>query len=116
MKEYQLQNSIVKYIDLKYKDVLYTCTMGGVYLGKSSYGQKRLLKTNYKKGVPDLLIFEPNKDYKGLMIEIKTLKGRATKYQKEWISSLKERGYYSIIGYGFDEIKNIIDEYLRRRK
>ena len=59
MKEVELQNSIVTY--LEYTGLLYTCTLGGIFLGKNNWKQKRMLARYYKKGVPDILIFEPSK-------------------------------------------------------
>ena len=41
MKEVELQNSIVTY--LEYTGMLFTCTLGGVFLGKSNWKQKRML-------------------------------------------------------------------------
>ena len=40
MKEVELQNSIVTY--LEYTGFLYTCTLGGVFLGRNNWNQKRM--------------------------------------------------------------------------
>lgn len=110
--EQRLQTAIVKYIRLAYPHTLFTATMGGVKL--NSWSQRNALKaTGYLKGVADLLIFESKESYKGLFIEVKTDKGKMTKEQKEFQTNAIARGYLCICCKGFDETKNIIDDYLK---
>ncbi len=110
--EQKLQTAIVKYIRLAYPNTLFTATMGGVKL--NSWSQRNALKaTGYLKGVADLLIFESKESYKGLFIEVKTDKGKMTKEQKEFQTNAIARGYLCICCKGFDETKNIIDDYLK---
>ena len=110
--EQKLQTAIVKYIKLAYPNTLFTATMGGVKL--NSWSQRNALKaTGYLKGVADLLIFESKESYKGLFIEVKTDKGKMTKEQKEFQTNAIARGYLCICCKGFDETKNIIDDYLK---
>ena len=111
MKEIDLQNSIVTY--LEYTGMLYTCTLGGIFLGKSNWKQKSILKKQYKKGVPDILIFEPsnNDKYNGLMIELKVKGNYPTKEQKEWIVKLNARNYKAMVCRSLDEFIEIINAY-----
>ena len=110
--EQRLQTAIVKYIRLAYHNTLFTATMGGVKL--NSWSQRNALKaTGYLKGVADLLIFESKESYKGLFIEVKTDKGRMTTEQKQFQTNALARGYLCICCKGFDETKNIIDDYLK---
>ena len=110
--EQRKQRAIVKYIKLAYPNTLFTATMGGVKL--NSWSQRNALKaTGYLKGVADLLIFESKESYKGLFIEVKTDKGRMTTEQKQFQTNALARGYLCICCKGFDETKNIIDEYLK---
>ena len=113
MTEQRLQNAVVDYLQLQYPKALYTSTMGGLYLGKANYRQKSIIKKHYKKGVPDVLIFEPINKFNGLMLELKTLKGRASKEQLKWRNDLNERGYVSEIVYGFDDAQKVIDRYFK---
>ena len=69
------------------------------------------VSTGYVKGFPDIFIYEPRGTYHGLAIEIKTLKGRPTKEQKQWIDDLNERCYRASIKKGWDEIIKEIDFY-----
>ena len=111
MKEVELQNSIVTY--LEYTGLLYTCTLGGVFLGRNNWKQKRMLSKHYSKGVPDILIFEPsdNGKYYGLMIELKVGYNKPTKEQKEWIVKLNVRVYKAVICYKLEEVIEIIKTY-----
>ena len=111
MSESRLQESIVKYIALSYKQARYCCSLGGI---RTTYKQARLAKrTGYVKGFPDLFIALPmiKKNYAGLFLEVK-LPGRyATKEQKEWIDYLNSVGYKAEVVKGFDHAKKVIDTY-----
>ncbi len=111
MSEARLQSEVVKYIQLQYPKVRYCASLGGQYQPFQSQ-RNRARKTGYVKGFPDLFIYEPRKRFHGLALEIKTLKGRATKEQKEWIEALNERGYKAEIVKGLPDILDLIDSYL----
>ena len=114
MNEERLQIMIVNYIKLKYPNIRYCASLGGIRTGfKQAVKGKR---TGYVKGFPDIQICEPNKEYHGLFLEIKPEKGYATKDQKQWIEDLNERGYRAVITKGFDNTVREIDKYLKRRK
>lgn len=53
--------------------------------------------SGYKKGCPDIMIFEPRGGYHGLMIELKAKNGVTTKDQVEWQNNLEIRGYKAYI-------------------
>ena len=111
MKEYQLQTSIIKYINLKYPNLLYCASAGGV---RTSFTQAKKMKaTGYVKGFPDLFIYEPRGFYHGLAIEVKIKKGRPTKSQIDWKDKLNERNYKAVITYGFEETIIEINKYLK---
>ena len=120
MKEYQLQKSIVNYIQLQYPNTLYCASAGGL---RTSITQAvRMKATGYKKGFPDLAIFEPKSVdpkktpfiyFYGLFLEVKTKKGRPTKEQLWWRIELNKRGYVAEIVYGYDEAVAVIDRYLK---
>tara|TARA_R100000322_G_C5423314_1_gene186821 strand:- start:683 stop:1051 length:369 start_codon:yes stop_codon:yes gene_type:complete len=110
MTEHKLQASVIKYIKLKYPKIRYCASLGGIYTGPTQALKAK--QTGYVRGFPDLQITEARGGYFGLFIELKTLKGRATAAQKEWIADLKERGYRAEICKGIDEIMKVIDNYL----
>ena len=109
--EERVQINIVKYLGLQYPNALFTATMGGQF--QKHYSQRlKAKRTGYLKGVSDLLIFEPNKTYKGLFIELKKdNKSYPTKEQKIFIENALKRGYYAICCKGFDHCRDIIDKY-----
>lgn len=104
------QEIVVKYLRLAYPSVLYCASAGGM---RTSYLQAiKMKRTGYVKGFPDLFIYEPNQDYKGLAIEMKKEKGGvASPEQKWWQEQLRNRGYASYICRGNEEAIKVIDEY-----
>ena len=73
----------------------------------------RLKETGYKKGFPDVFIYEPRGGHHGLSIELKREKGgRVSASQKEWKERLEERGYLATVAKGYDAAKKILEEYL----
>ena len=110
MKEYELQKAVIKYINYKYPKLLYCASVGGV---RTSMKQAiKMKQTGYKKGMPDLFIYEPVAPYHGLAIEMKVKKGRPTKEQLWWRNELNKRNYISEISYGLDDTITIIDRYM----
>jgi len=82
--------------------------------GKRSITVARILKRmGLKPGFPDLIIFEPNGTFHALVIEMKTLKGRTSEDQEEWIRNLNAKGYYACVCKGADAAIKVIDEYLK---
>ena len=69
MKEYNLQKAICKYLDLN--KVLYCASLGGQYQIFRSQRIKAKA-SGYKKGFPDIFIYEssPCGKYHGLAIEL----------------------------------------------
>jgi hypothetical protein len=112
MKEQELHNSIVDYLNY-FPSILWTSTLGGVYLGKGNYKQKALVKKHYRKGVPDILIFEPNLKYNGLMIELKVGYNKPSKDQQKWIGNLNSRNYKAVVCYSLDEFIKIFNKYCK---
>ncbi len=109
MKEYQLQKAVCKYLDLQ--NVLYCGSMGGQY--QVHFSQRiKAKKSGYKKGFPDLFIYEPRGSYHGLAIELKTGYNKASKPQLYWQKELIKRGYKAEICTGIDEALDTINTYL----
>ena len=74
-------------------------------------------KSGYKKGFPDLFIYEVSKIdkklYAGLAIELKVGYNKPTNEQRWWRDQLIERGYYAEICTGIDEALEVINNYLK---
>ena len=118
MSEERLQSEIVKYIQYQYPKARYCASLGGQYQPYQSQ-RNRAKRTGYSKGFPDLFVYESRTingiTYHGLAIEIKTIKGTATKEQKEWIAALQKRNYRAEICKGLPAILELIDEYLNEK-
>ena len=92
--------------------VFYTATMAGSYLHPATYN--RVKKLGVKKGVSDLLIFDPppayhyqDQDrnylptYVGVCLEMKRKKGGQVSYeQKEWLEKMVKRGWLIHVSLG----------------
>jgi hypothetical protein len=110
MKEYQLQKAVCKYLDLQ--NVLYCGSMGGQY--QVHFSQRiKAKKSGYKKGFPDLFIYEPRGEYHGLAIELKVGYNKPTLEQLTWLNKLTERGYLAMSSNGLDQTIEIIETYLK---
>lgn len=64
-----------------------------------------------KKGFPDIVIFIPHGRAHGLMIELKSPRGRTTKEQVDWGARLNERGYWWVVCYGWKEAARATHSY-----
>ena len=123
--EFELQKAVCIYLDIKHPKILYMSdtvaslklTMGQAVRNKS------IQKDDFK--TPDLIIFQPNKDYHGLFIELKSLgkspfkkngellKNKHLEGQQKTINDLIRKGYYATFATGFDETIEIIEKYLK---
>jgi len=123
MKEKQLHKQICRFIKLQYPKVIFLSDMSGLKVSIGTAIQMKSLRSS--RGLPDLLLLKPNKDFYGLFIEIKTktsdvyLKDGKTlrnnehvKEQSEILDRLSKLGYKAVYGIGYDNCINIIKEYL----
>ena len=125
IKEASLHQQVVDYLKWQYPNVLFrTDFAAGI---KMTIGQAVKHKKMQKcKAWPDLFIAERKGVYGGLFIEIKRdksevyLKSGAFKSdshiyeQREILHQLLGCGYAAFFGCGFDNIKIIIDNYLKK--
>jgi len=111
-KEDDLQTAVVTYLKLEYK-ALYCASLGGQYQKYHSQRMKAK-RTGYVAGFPDLFIYEPKGKYNGLAIELKVKGNYASPKQKDWLFYLTERGYKAEVCTGFDQAKELIDNYFNQ--
>tara|TARA_R110000744_G_scaffold94462_3_gene182404 strand:- start:14057 stop:14428 length:372 start_codon:yes stop_codon:yes gene_type:complete len=110
-KEDKLQHRIISYLKYQYPKVLYTHVPNE---GKRSVFERYKFKyLGAKAGVPDLLIFKPNKIYCGLAIELKVGYNKPTESQKEWLKNLKDNNWLALCLNNYEEIIETIDKYLK---
>jgi hypothetical protein len=104
------QEIVVKYLRLAYPDALYCASAGGMWTSDSQ--RIKMARTGYVKGFPDLFIYEPRREFHGLAIEMKKVKGsKIEPEQVQWQEQLRNRGYCSYICKGSEEAIKVIDEY-----
>ena len=75
----------------------------------------KLKRKGLKKGVPDILIFEPNKEYKGLAIELKAGYNKPSDEQIDWMAQLGAFGWCATWSNSLDEVIGIIDNYFNNK-
>lgn len=108
--EQHLQMQVIEYIRYQYPNILFFHTPNE---GRKTPFERYLFQImGGVSGVPDLIILEPRKQYHGLFIEIKTDKGKPTENQLKFIDKLQTRNYFATFAYGFEEAKEIINNYL----
>lgn len=73
----------------------------------------RLKAEGVKKGVSDVLIFEPRGGYSGMAIELKVGYNKPSTEQKEWLTGLKHCGWKTFWSNDLDEILEEIDNYFK---
>ena len=86
--------------------------MGGQYQVHMSQRIKAK-KSGYKKGFPDLFIYEPRGSYHGLAIELKVGYNKPTIEQLNWLKKLTDKGYLATTCRGIDEALEVINGYLK---
>ncbi len=73
----------------------------------------KLKAKGVKRGVPDVLIFEPRGEHLGFAIELKVGKNTSTPYQTEWREKLHMRGWLTMESKSLDEVIFCIKNYLK---
>lgn len=123
MKESDLQVQVADYLRLRYPDVLFHSDYGsGLKLTKGQ-AMKQYRQNGGRRGWPDMFIAESKNGLHGLMIELKKAGTRLKKKDGTWASShleeqnevlnkLQKKGYAAYFAVGFEEAKDIIDDYL----
>lgn len=79
---------------------------------RSAVTGSRLKQAGLKPGVPDIVLPVARGGYISLYIELKYGKNKATENQKKWLSGLKQRGHLTAVCYGWEQAKDLIENYL----
>lgn len=107
--EHEEQKALTKWARSRGIELLFAIPNGGY---RSMSVAKKLKAEGVQPGVPDMLLAIPRAPYHGLFIEMKSMKGTASKIQKAWITALNAQGYKAVICRGFEEGKATIKDYL----
>lgn len=102
----------------EYYDLFYHVANGEYRAKKTA---KELEQMGVKKGIPDLILDVTScidgTCYAGLRVEVKpdkrVVKRYASPIQKSVIAQMNHQGYYATVCWGLDEIKEVINWYLK---
>lgn len=123
-KEESLQIAICRYLKLQYPEVMFTAESSGI---KLTIGQavKAKKQRNPERGLPDLIILEPNFYFHGLCLELKSKspylkngelsQNKHIQEQNDVMVRLFQKGYDCHFASSFDEAKYFIDLHMNRR-
>lgn len=126
MTESDLQVQVAYYLRLQYPDVIFHSDYGsGVRLTRYQANVQRK-QNGGRRAYPDMFIAKMMNGKGGLFIELKKEGTKLKKKDGTWLTShlaeqaemlemLKMEGYEAYFGVGFDETKEIIDNYLGKR-
>lgn len=112
MSEHEEQCALIRWWRLQYPKLnktLFAIPNGG---HRNIVTAVRLKNEGVVSGVSDLFLMMPKGDWHGLFIEMKAIKGKISKEQKEFISTANENGYLAVVCFGFDDAKKVIETYL----
>ena len=127
MKEQDLQTWVGDYLRTQYPWVLWHADFGSGTKLTPGQAMRQKRQNGGIRGYPDLFIIERTAEYAGLFIELKRDGVRLKKKNGEWatthiaeqaemLEKLNRRGFKATFAVGFDEAKEIIDNYLKEAK
>lgn len=105
------QIALFKWIRLQPKISPFIFHIAGERKCSPQYGAF-LKKMGCMAGVADIFVAMPKGQYHGLWIELKSLKGRMTPKQTEFLENMRTQGYMAVCAKGFETAKVIIESYL----
>jgi len=127
MTEETIQKQICQYVKMQYPDILFNTDLSGIKLPMGL--AVKVSKLRSSRAFPDLVFYEPRtingKMYYGLFIELKkdgvkifkrngeVVSNDHIKEQVKMLNKLSEKGYFACFAIGFDEAKEIIDNYFK---
>lgn len=111
MTEYEIQTKLVRYIKLKYPDLLMAVSPAAGFKVSRGVAMK-MIAMGYQKGTPDIIILEPRRKYYGFCIELKTEKGVVSDEQKAYLYKLTMKGYYACIVFTLEHAIELLNWYL----
>lgn len=83
--------------------------------GKRSRIEAAIMKgEGVTAGVADLTLYLPNEEYHGLLIEMKTAKGRQSPAQKLWQREVEKAGYKYVVCRSLDDFQCAIKDYTKK--
>lgn len=83
---------------------------------RSRIAGARMKQSGLKSGVPDICLPTAHGGYIGLYIEMKVRPNKPTENQKRWLRALRSAGHCTAVCYGWEEARQLIEEYLKLPK
>jgi len=111
-EEHRIQCACVAWFRLQYPNhatALFAVPNGG---RRDRVSGAKLKAEGVLPGVSDLILLLPRGRHHGLLIEMKTERGKQSPAQKEWQRDMAARGYLYVVCHSFDEFREQIDDYL----
>lgn len=111
--EHKLQCQMVRWFRLQYpsmKHNLFSVPNGG---RRDAVTGAKLKEEGQLAGVSDLIFLKANRFYHGLLIEVKTDKGRQSDNQKEWEQKIINDGFKYIVVRSLDQFIEEVNRYLK---
>jgi len=110
-----MQIALVNYIRLQYPKAIFCHIPNGG--NRNPREGAKFKRMGVLPGMPDLMFFNPISNdsgivYCGLALELKTQKGKLRPNQQDRLSELKQCDWHCKVAYGFDQAKEIVDNYL----
>ena len=113
--EHELQKAVIKYMKLQHPSIFINGSLGGIYIKHHSQRLKGK-QAGYKKGFPDLFIYEPRivqgTIKHGLAVELKVKGNYPTDTQRRTLKDLNEKGFEAHVCTGFDQAIEKIEWYI----
>ncbi len=113
--EEELQIAAMQYIRLQYPSAISFHVrnegISGTKMQRMVYGAKSK-KMGVLSGVSDIIILEPKAIYHGLMIELKSKKGRVSESQKLFMARCEDKSYMTRVCNSFDQVQAAVDTYM----
>lgn len=109
--EDKLQHAVMQYVKAQYPKALIAHVPNEGR--RTPFERYKVKYLGISKGIPDVLIFNPNKHYNGLAVELKFGNNKMTKHQKEWLNRLNLLNWKTDCCYTFHETKDLIDNYFK---
>ncbi len=115
--EHVEQMLVCNWLDARYPDIVFFSVPNGAKLGGSEgqrYGMVNKLKAEgMTPGAPDLVILAARGKFHGCLVEMKRIKGsKLSENQREFLARAEASGFYTIVGYGYVNATELLEEYL----
>lgn len=111
-EEHRLQCGCVRWFRMQHDDIgplLFAVPNGG---RRDKVSGARLKAEGVVAGVSDLILLVARHGYHGLLIEMKTQKGRQSQQQRRWQRLAERQGYRYVVIRSIEEFIQVVNEYL----